>query len=119
MKLGVARLCLDCEEVHDQERCPTCASEVFAFLTRWVPRSSGRLAQSTRPSPERPELETYRQITGAKPANSGKGRLLMRGALGLGVLGIAGWMWQRANGKPAATGDVVAKSDAPSEDKRT
>ena len=32
MKLGVARLCLDCDEVHDEERCPTCASEVFAFL---------------------------------------------------------------------------------------
>ena len=31
MKLVVARLCLDCDEVHDEERCPTCASEVFAF----------------------------------------------------------------------------------------
>ena len=37
MKLKDARLCLDCEELHDQERCPQCASEAFAFVTRWIP----------------------------------------------------------------------------------
>jgi hypothetical protein len=95
MKLGVARLCLDCDEVHDQERCPTCASEVFAFLTRWVPRSSGRLGQPVRPAPERPEVDVYRQITGAQ-RNGAKGRLFMRSAVGLGVLGIVGWIWRRA-----------------------
>jgi hypothetical protein len=95
MKLGVARLCLDCDEVHDQERCPTCASEVFAFLTRWVPRSNGRLGQPARPSPERPEVDAYRQITGAQK-NGGKGRLFVRSAVGLGVLGIVGWIWRRA-----------------------
>ena len=95
MKLGVARLCLDCDEVHDQERCPICASEVFAFLTRWVPRSNGRLSQPVRPDAERPEVDVYRQITGAQ-RNGGKGRLFMRSAVGLGVLGIVGWMWRRA-----------------------
>jgi hypothetical protein len=38
MQLNVARLCLDCEEVHDAQRCPVCASETFGYLTRWVPR---------------------------------------------------------------------------------
>ena len=118
MKLGVARLCLDCDEVHDQERCPTCASEVFAFLTRWVPRSSGRLAQPTRPSVEHPDLDAYRQITGQKPANSSKGRLLMRSAVGLGVLGLAGWMWRRTNGKPTTSG-TVSQPESSSEEKPT
>jgi hypothetical protein len=94
MKLGVARLCLDCDEVHDQERCPTCASEVFAFLTRWVPRSNDRVGQPTRPVPERPEVEAYRQITGTS-RNASKS-LFVRSAVGLGVLGIVGWMWRRA-----------------------
>jgi hypothetical protein len=94
MKLGVARLCLDCDEVHDQERCPTCASEVFAFLTRWVPRSNGRLSQPVRPAPESPEVDVYRQITGVQ--RNGKGRLFMRSAVGLGVLGVVGWIWRRA-----------------------
>src|SRR5262245_58070570 len=36
MHLGVARLCLDCHEVHEYDRCPTCTSETFVFLTRWI-----------------------------------------------------------------------------------
>lgn len=42
MQLNVARVCLDCEEIHDSQRCPVCASETFAFLTRWVPRIEPR-----------------------------------------------------------------------------
>ena len=106
MKLGVARLCLDCDEVHDQERCPTCASEVFAFLTRWVPRSSGRIGQPARSLPEGPEVEAYRQITGTQ-RNGGKGRFFVRSAVGLGVLGIVGWMWRRTvKGKEEASKDA-------------
>jgi hypothetical protein len=37
MNLREARLCLDCEELHTAEQCPQCASEAFAFLTRWLP----------------------------------------------------------------------------------
>ena len=29
MQLRTARLCLDCEEVHDEAQCPVCASETF------------------------------------------------------------------------------------------
>jgi hypothetical protein len=48
MQLNVARLCLDCEEVHSSQSCPTCASETFAYLTRWVPRIETRtLAHSS------------------------------------------------------------------------
>jgi hypothetical protein len=39
MKLKDARLCLDCDTLHEDERCPMCASEAFAFLTQWVPLS--------------------------------------------------------------------------------
>ena len=48
MKLDVARLCLDCEEVHDSQKCPVCASETFAYLRRWVP-SDGK--------PQKPEVK--------------------------------------------------------------
>ena len=37
MQLRVARLCLDCEEVHAEERCPRCISEHYALLTTWLP----------------------------------------------------------------------------------
>jgi hypothetical protein len=37
MNLRNARLCLDCEELHTEERCPVCASEASCFLIRWIP----------------------------------------------------------------------------------
>jgi hypothetical protein len=42
MQLRKARLCLDCEELHDQRQCPVCASETFAFLTQWMPAPERR-----------------------------------------------------------------------------
>ena len=42
MQLRVARLCLDCEELHDQRQCPVCASEAYAFLTQWMPAPERR-----------------------------------------------------------------------------
>lgn len=113
MKLGVARLCLDCDEVHDLERCPTCASEVFAYLTRWVPRANGRLSQPTRPEPERPEVETYRQITGQQAKS--KSGLFVGSALGLGVLGVAGWRIWRRSANAAQSPESAVASAKPSD----
>jgi hypothetical protein len=42
MQLRVARLCLDCEELHVDQRCPRCASERYAFLTNWLPSEERR-----------------------------------------------------------------------------
>src|SRR4029079_12402366 len=36
MQLRVARLCLDCEELHTDNACPRCASESYAFLANWL-----------------------------------------------------------------------------------
>lgn len=37
MQLRVARLCLDCEELHVGDVCPVCASAQYAFLAQWLP----------------------------------------------------------------------------------
>jgi len=39
MNLSDARLCLDCEEIHDAPRCPACGSDYFFPLERWLNRS--------------------------------------------------------------------------------
>jgi hypothetical protein len=49
MTLRKARLCLDCEELHDQRQCPICASEAYAFLTQWVPAPERRKKPRTHP----------------------------------------------------------------------
>ncbi len=42
MQLRVARLCLDCEELHAADTCPVCASESYAFLSTWLPSEERR-----------------------------------------------------------------------------
>ena len=37
MRLHTARLCLDCEELHESPQCPVCASHAFSYVARWVP----------------------------------------------------------------------------------
>jgi hypothetical protein len=97
MQLRNARLCLDCEEVHETQQCPLCASETFVFVTRWVPaperRQKPRVAGGPPPSPD--NLDTYKEITGGR--NSNTWDLVSRGALGLALVGMAGWMWRRNN----------------------
>jgi hypothetical protein len=93
MQLRTARVCLDCEEIHDAQQCPTCASETFAFLTRWVPVPERR--QRPRPTElaNREAVETYREML-SPPGRSGWS-LVRRGALGLALVGVASWMWGR------------------------
>ena len=80
MQLQSARLCLDCDEVHDAQQCPLCASETFAFLTRWVPvpdrtdRPQKRPRAPEVPSPE--ALGAYREMLHPDENRGGKWRTL-------------------------------------------
>ena len=116
MKLVNARLCLDCEEVHEEQHCPICGSESFAFMTRWV-APSDTVGAEAGPRPSRPpdtaapgrdgverreqlarreQVDAYRQILnpGAQPPR--RGRLVARGAIGLALLGLARAVWRAA-----------------------
>ena len=79
MQLRVARLCMDCEELHDQQQCPVCASESFAYVSRWVPvrerRFQPRAPTAPAPQPAASRTATY-------------------GVLGLAIAGVAGWWWK-------------------------
>jgi hypothetical protein len=85
-------LCLDCEEVHEDDICPRCASETFAYLTRWIPAP-----ESSRPSkPEPPpEAAVYRRLLVAESTRPKAGRLLKQGALGVAAFSLARWAWRR------------------------
>ena len=95
MHLSVARLCLDCQEIHDGDRCPVCTSEAFGFVTRWV-----KVEAPARRQPPRDEsaagaarVDTYRQILNPPSEKSRTARWLQRGGLlmAAGYLARLGW----------------------------
>jgi len=98
MRLDVARLCLDCDEVHDGDRCPACGSETFAFLKRWVPPGSGegnlRVGRSRPSGGSAEQVKTYQQLLESDRTRSRKRGLVTRGALGLMMLGLARLAWR-------------------------
>lgn len=104
MQLHVARLCLDCEEVHDARVCPRCSSETFALLSRWIPAPERRArprparnseeANLSRRSSEAAKAETYRQLLAPEDDQPSAGRWLKRGAL-VAAIGVGGWLWGR------------------------
>lgn len=111
MRLVNSRLCLDCEEVHDQQHCPVCSSESFAFLTRWVTPSdtvtsdSGAANRAGRPVDQvdrrqqharREQVDAYRQMLNPNAQPPRRGRMVAGGALGLALLGLARMVWRAA-----------------------
>ena len=104
MQLRNARLCLDCEEVHDAPQCPVCASETFTFMTRWVPAPERRERARPPQEPPRPaELQAYRTLLDPAHKPNGRGwQLVRQGAMGLALVGVAGWLWKSAAAEAAA-----------------
>lgn len=85
VQLRTARLCLDCEEIHEAQMCPVCASESFAYLIRWIPADERRARNRarTQPRPDGPAEQSGRTAG-----------LVGRGALGLALVAGARWLWR-------------------------
>jgi hypothetical protein len=115
MQLRDARLCADCDEVHDAQQCPHCASERFSYLSRWVPLPADRI----RPRPTTsPEAEVYRKLisAGASPTDGHLHglRRVRHGLMSVAAVGVFGWLWQSAtrarSAKDAADSDRKTSS---------
>ena len=102
MQLRIARLCLDCEEVHDAQQCPVCASEMFAPISRWVPVPERR--GRPRPPVSNPRADVYRALTDTTEARpSTAARLFKSGVLGLTAVGLIGWFMRTPRGREPKT----------------
>ena len=111
MHLGVARLCLDCHEIHEHSRCPVCTSEAFAFITRWItPPDTGAAGPTVERKDgagavENDKIETYRRILQAPRGSSRAGKWLRNGSLLVAAGYLARWGWQLARREPADSED--------------
>ena len=109
MQLHAARLCIDCQEIHESQMCPVCSSESFAYISRWVPAPERRV--QPRPTPPAPEVEVYRQLLSADSAKPAS-RWLKRGVFGMAALGAAAYAWKRSSNDSAkTTADRTADPD--------
>jgi hypothetical protein len=111
MKLTNARLCLDCDEVHEEDnQCPMCASESFAFIKRWVTTPEKKVRAAAAITPPSEAVVTYKALLQANDSEPTTiKRLLRGGALGLAVLGAAGWILHRKTEKNTEEKDTVEK----------
>lgn len=102
MQLRAARLCLDCDEVHDEFRCPQCASDEFTYISRWVPLLPERRPRSRPMRVPPPELEVYREIARGPGTSAPKGRRWVKALAGLGAASVAGLFFgaRQARGRP-------------------
>ena len=107
MQLHAARLCFNCEEVHDQPVCPACGSDSFTYLSRWIP-AADRPAR-VRELPSRETADTYRQLLEGPKEAAGKHRWMKRGIVGLAAISMAGWAWRRS---AAAGGESTSSTTA-------
>jgi hypothetical protein len=96
MQLRAARLCLDCEEIHEQQECPVCLSEAFVYLTRWVPAEERRAHR---------RLPSATKVTPVTPTGSNGSRWLRRGVLGLALVAASRWWWEAKREAPPETSD--------------
>src|SRR5262245_57069490 len=81
MQLRTARLCADCEEVHEAQQCPICGSEAFAFLSRWIPVEERRGRH--RPPP----------VANVTPERSALKHWVTVGTVGLAAVAVGRWFW--------------------------
>ena len=93
MQLRSARVCIDCEEIHEAQSCPVCASEAFAYLTQWVPVDERRRRQRSKP------------VTIVRPTR------VQKLVFGSGVLGLIGfslfrWASRLENAAMARAGEL-------------
>lgn len=111
MQLRTARLCLDCEEVHDDRQCPVCASETFTYLVRWIPSDERRRRPRVEPAEAGADtsLDALRRLTAPEPAQPRGRQMLKRGMVGLAALGVAGWLW--GGRKDGETGSAARRTD--------
>ena len=89
MQLHVARLCLDCQDVHDERACPKCSSQSFVLLSKWVPAPERRARPRTAE-----DVETYRQLLAPDPPASSSSGWVKGGAF-VAAVTLGGWLWRR------------------------
>ena len=112
MHLGVARLCLDCHEIHEYDRCPACMSEAFAYITRWIKLDT--IGSRPRSEPENnpaevEKIDSYRQILHPTANGARATKWLRNGSLLVAAAYLARLGWHTARRSQQKEPSTTAK----------
>ena len=104
-----ARLCMDCDTVFDGPLCPSCSSETYFPLSRWIRPS----LEEVRPKPEKQPLPlqgTVAQLNAQGNAKN-RGAAARNASLVLAGGGLAYAMWRAfmSKGKSSDRVEEIAK----------
>lgn len=90
--LEKARICLECDTIHDLVSCPECGSASFQYVARWIPPQ-----HPPKPGPARPPFPIL-ELPESKKQSHWLRNSVMAGA-GL----VAAWqlLFKRSRKKPA------------------
>jgi hypothetical protein len=101
MQLRAARLCLDRDNVHGTQQCPVCASEAFAFMTRWVPAPERRRLPRVA-TVSSVDVAAYRRLLTANAPRPKARDLLKKGAFVLAAVSVSRWLWRQSQQRLSA-----------------
>ncbi len=91
--------------MHDEHRCPACASDEFTYISRWVPVPDGRRPRLRPARVPPPELDAYREIVrGPAPPPPASGRWV-KALVGLGAASVAGLFFGARRARPRSEPD--------------
>jgi len=78
-------------------------------MTRWVPAPERRERPRLHEAPRPAELQAYRTLLDPEHKPNGGGwQLVRQGAMGLALVGVAGWLWKSASANASASAGATA-----------
>jgi hypothetical protein len=81
-------------------------------MTRWVPAPERRERPRQHEPPRPAELQAYRTLLDPAHKPNGSGwQLVRQGAMGLALVGVAGWLWKSASANASARGPEDGAAD--------
>jgi len=82
-------------------------------MTRWVPAPERRERPRLQEPPRQAELQAYRTLLDPEHKPNGSGwQLVRQGAMGLALVGVAGWLLKSASTKASASAGATADGAA-------
>jgi hypothetical protein len=82
-------------------------------MTRWVPAPERRERPRPREATGEAHVQAYQTLLAPSQQRNGRGwQLVRQGAVGLALVGVAGWLWKSASAEVSTSAGATADGTA-------